>query len=172
MKKLSVPRLAKVEDFEKIWKLYQRVAQNLGGLAREADEVTPQYIAQLMQKSAKTGFQWVIENLEDSEIVAEIHCYKLEPRTFSHILSELTICVHPHYQGRGVGKTIFAHLLHHIRQHCPDILRVELVARESNQKAIVMYQKLGFVIEGRFERRIRSADGNFEADIPMAWFNS
>lgn len=169
MKKWSVPRLAKIEDFENIWKLYQKTAQNLGGLARTAAEVTPQYIAQLMHKSANFGFQWVIENLENGVIIAEIHAYKLEPNTFSHVLSNLTICVHPDYQGQGLGKMIFSCLLNHIQQYCPDILRVELIARESNQKAIAMYQKLGFVIEGRFEKRIRAANGGFEADIPMAW---
>jgi ribosomal protein S18 acetylase RimI-like enzyme len=46
---------------------------------------------------------------------------------------------------------------------------VELIARESNAKAIAFYQSLGFVIEGRFERRIRNPDGSLEADIPMAW---
>lgn len=171
MKNLRIPRLAKIEDLENILKLYRRVAQNLGGLARMSDEITPQYVEQFVQKSAKNGLQFVIENLVSGEIIAEIHCYPLEPRTFSHILSELTISVHPDYQGQGLGKMIFLHLLNYIRQYRADILRVELITRESNQKAIAMYQKLGFVIEGRFEQRIRSADGGFEADIPMAWFN-
>lgn len=51
----------------------------------------------------------------------------------------------------------------------PDILRVELIARESNRKAIEFYEKLGFVIEGRFAGRIRSVGGGLEDDIPMAW---
>jgi len=51
-----------------------------------------------------------------------------------------------------------------------DILRIELIARESNKKAIAFYQKLGFQIEGRLLNRIKTESG-FEADIPMAWMN-
>ncbi len=169
MRKLSAPRLAKVADLENIWKLYQKVAQKLGGLARAADEVTLEYVSQFMQKSASYGFEWVIENLENGEIIAEIHCYQLAPRSFAHVLSELTIAVHPDYQGQGIGKAIFSHLLQYIRQHRPDILRVELITRESNHHAIGMYKQLGFKVEGRLEGRIRSANGDLEADIPMAW---
>jgi ribosomal protein S18 acetylase RimI-like enzyme len=46
-----------------------------------------------------------------------------------------------------------------------------LIARESNQKAIDLYQSMGFLIEGRLEMRIKSLDGHYEADIPMGWQN-
>jgi ribosomal protein S18 acetylase RimI-like enzyme len=45
-----------------------------------------------------------------------------------------------------------------------------LIARESNQKAIELYQKLGFSIEGKMKNRIKNLDNSFEADIMMAWF--
>jgi ribosomal protein S18 acetylase RimI-like enzyme len=38
-------------------------------------------------------------------------------------------------------------------------LRVELITRESNKKAIKFYESIGFVIEGRFGKRIKNADG-------------
>ena len=50
-----------------------------------------------------------------------------------------------------------------------DIHRIELMARESNGRAISLYRSLGFRIEGRLEGRIRGTDGQFEADLPMAW---
>jgi len=66
---------------------------------------------------------------------------------------------------------MFNSLLKLIEEKRTDILRVELIARESNTNAIKFYEKLGFKIEGRFEKRINNKNGNFEADIPMAWFN-
>ncbi len=87
------------------------------------------------------------------------------------MLSELTVAVDPNYQGKGIGKLIFQSLLNIIQEERNDILRVELITRESNQKAIQFYQKLGFIIEGRFEKRISASTNTFEADIPMAWFN-
>lgn len=170
MTSFSTPRLARAEDLPKIWKLYQKVGQQLGGLARTSDEINTQYISQIMLKSAQTGLQLVIQEVEQGQIVAEIHCYKLEPRVFSHVLTDLTVAVDPDFQGQGLGKMIFSHLLDYIGQHRPDILRLELIARESNQKAIALYQKLGFVIEGRLEKRIKNKNSeNWEADIPMAW---
>ena len=61
--------------------------------------------------------------------------------------------------------------MNYIELKRPDILRVELIARESNTKAIDFYKQIGFVQEGRFEKRIIGTDNQFEADIPMAWFN-
>jgi RimJ/RimL family protein N-acetyltransferase len=48
--------------------------------------------------------------------------------------------------------------------------KIELLVRASNQRAIRLYAKLGFVEEGRFKRRVRVPDGSFVDDIAMAWF--
>jgi ribosomal protein S18 acetylase RimI-like enzyme len=81
----------------------------------------------------------------------------------------LTIAVHPDFQGFGIGKALFTELMRQTTENRPDILRVELIARESNAKAIEFYKKLGFAAEGRMTNRIASVGGGFEADIPMAW---
>src|SRR4030095_6689986 len=108
---------------------------------------------------------------DKNEIIAEIHCYGWGIEKFSHVFTELTIAVSPGFHGQGLGKLIFTHLLNYIESERPDVLRVELAAQESNEKAINFYKKLGFVPEGRFENRIKMNDGKFEADVPMAWFN-
>ena len=124
-----------------------------------------------MRNALNTGIELVaIDEANDKKIIAEIHCYNLQPKVFNHVLSELTIVVSPGEQGRGIGKKIFCTLLEEIENNRIDILRVELIARESNDKAINFYKSIGFVQEGRFEKRIHN-DGVYEADIPMAWFN-
>lgn len=165
-------RISKPEDKNQILELYKRVSQTIGGLARTSDEITESYIENFITKSQKDGIQLIItDTIFDNQIIAEIHCYKLEPKVFGHILSDLTIAVDPNYQGLGIGNLIFKTLLDKIQLERNDILRIELVARESNQKAIQFYQKLGFIIEGRFEKRILNEYNQFAADIPMAWFN-
>jgi ribosomal protein S18 acetylase RimI-like enzyme len=64
---------------------------------------------------------------------------------------------------------LFRKLLDSVIGEKPEILRIELIARESNIKAIHFYKSLGFRIEGRFVNRIKSVNGGYEADIPMAW---
>lgn len=150
--------------------LYRAVAATAGGLARAQAEITDEYVAHFLHKAQTSGIILVARPQDGGPLLGEIHSYALGPRVFAHVLGELTIAVHPAAQGQGIGKALFTELLRRVEQARPDILRVELIARESNRKAIAFYQKLGFQIEGRLVNRIRSADGNgFEADIPMAW---
>lgn len=169
---MFAPRFSTLNDRDKIFALYKAVAKMPGGIAREEDEITAAYIGSFMEKAAVSGIQLVLENPENPvELIAEIHCYKLGPRVFSHVLGELTIVVHPSFQGKGAGRALFKYLLNYIEEERRDIMRVELIARESNKKAISFYKSLGFEQEGRLEKRVCPPKGDYEADIPMAWFN-
>lgn len=156
-------------DVNGITVLYRAVAAIEGGLARTADEITTDYVRHFTEQAQHTGIQLLARDVITNEIGGEIHAFALGPRVFAHVLGELTIAVHPSQQGRGLGKALFTALLDRVTRERPDILRVELIARESNQKAIAFYQQLGFHIEGRLVGRIRSVGGGYEADIPMAW---
>lgn len=160
---------ANVEDKSAIAMLFRAVASIEGGLARTLDEITDDYVGNFLNKSLDSGVILVARHTDSQQIIGEIHSYALGPKVFAHVLGELTIAVHPEFQGQKIGKALFSELLTQVIENRPDILRVELIARESNQKAIEFYQKLGFKIEGRFVDRIRSVGGGYESDIPMAW---
>jgi len=162
-------RKSTLKDIANIQQLYQTVARISGGIARKEHEVSIAYITHFLSKSLENGCSMVAE--ENGNIVAEVHTYSFGIDCFKHLLGDTTICVHPDYQGKGVGKLVFGALLDHIKNERPDILRVELHARESNPKAIVSYQKLGFKIEGRAEGRVLDPDGSIVADVPMGWLN-
>ena len=158
-------------DRARILSLYKKVSRSNDGLARTYDEITEEYVEEFVTKSLRDGLQYVMEDPDSHDIIGEIHCYKLSPKVFGHILSELTVAVDPDHQGRGIGKALFRALLKDVMEHRKDILRIELIARESNKKAIEFYQRLGFVVEGRLTNRIRKGGAGFEADIPMSWMN-
>jgi len=159
-------------DNEKVFNLYKQVANNIGGIARTIDEITVEYINDIINSSAKNGIHLVVDNPNnENQLIGEIHCYKLQPSVFNHVLSELTVVVAKEFQGKGIGKQLFKILLKKIETERKDILRVELIVRESNIKAINFYKQLGFKIEGKLENRINSGNGVFVADIPMAWIN-
>jgi ribosomal protein S18 acetylase RimI-like enzyme len=155
------------EDIEAVTALYREVAAVEGGLARTAAEISREYVENFVSRALDSGVVVVARN--GQRIIGEIHAYALGPRVFAHVLGELTIAVHPDFQGSGVGKALFSELMRQVAEERPDILRVELIARESNARAIEFYKKLGFAVEGRMTSRIRSVGGGFEADIPMAW---
>ena len=165
-------RTAAPEDAFMIRKLYQDVSRESNGLARTEDEITEVYVETFLSKSLESGLILVVEHSEDpGALIAEMHAYRPGPSAFGHLLSNLTIAVHPEYQGKKVGRTLFTIFLEEIGLRRPDIGKVELITRESNRKAIRFYQSLGFLIEGRMEMRIKTSDGNYEADIPMGWQN-
>lgn len=96
----------------------------------------------------------------------------LEPNrleSLAHVYS-LTIVVHPNNLGQGVGQALMTVLLEWARAQ-PGLLKIELRVRETNSHARRLYEKFGFVEEGRLEKRILLPDGTFIADITMAWFS-
>ena len=167
-------RKADKSDTRKVFELYQRVTKAMpGGIARDYNEITDEYVQNFMQESSAYGLEFIIDNPDNKdEIIAEIHCHKMGPKVFDHIFSDLTIVIDPRFQGKGIGKIIFLHLLDHIKNSRPDILRVELVVKESHTGARALYSKIGFVAEGRFEKRFRMPDGSYDTDIPMVWMNT
>ena len=165
-------RTATIEDLERIVILYKTVARVEGGIARLENEITHAYVRNFIEKSLAQGLIIVGENpSNENELVAEIHAYKPGIAVFNHVLSDLTLVVHPDHQGKKIGRTIFTIFLEEVGRNMPKIGKIELITRESNMKAIQLYQSLGFKIEGRMEMRVRSTSGMYEADIPMGWQN-
>lgn len=156
-------------DHASIFAMYKRVAATPGGLARLDYEIVPEYVGDFLHKAQTTGLSLVVES--DDQIAGEIHAYPPGLFCFSHVWSDLTIAVDPSHQGKGIGRRLFESFMERVTG-LPEVLRVELIVRESNENAIALYESLGFAREGRFERRIRNVDGTYEADIPMAWNRS
>jgi ribosomal protein S18 acetylase RimI-like enzyme len=165
-------RTAVPEDRDRLMTLYKVVAQTEGGIARLEHEITADYVRNFLERSLENGLIIVGEHPDETgELIASIHAYKPGVQVFNHVLSELTLVVHPHFQRKKIGRTILTIFLEEVGRNRPDVGRIELIARESNESAITLYQSMGFLIEGRLEMRIKSTDGHYEADIPMGWQN-
>lgn len=158
-----------VDDESGIKELYRAVAARPGGLARTAEEIADAYIHEMLMASLQKGVIFVAKS--DGKIVGSFLKYRSGPQAFSHVLANGSILVHPDYEGMGIGSKLIDTLLAEVKNNMPDILRVDLVVRESNHRARELYKRKGFIEEGRFERKIRAKNGNLEADIPMTWFN-
>ena len=153
-------------DAPGILEAHRAAAANGGGLAREPDEMDLAGIETALARPLANGVALVA--LLDGRIVGEIHASRLGPRQFDHNLTDLTVAVHPDAQGRGVGAALFEALFAEAARLTPAVERVELFCRAGNAGALRLYQRLGFVIEGRFPRRVRLRDGTVEDDLAMA----
>ena len=167
---MTIIRKTQKVDIDDIYYLYKKTASTLGGLARDEDEITKEYISNFVTQSISKGLSLVIEI--DEHIIGEVHAYSPELKVFNHVLSDLTICIHPDYQGQQHGKKIFSEFMNIIKNEMQDIKRVELITRESNIKAINFYKNIGFIIEGCLKNRIDGISSNLENDIPMAWLRN
>jgi ribosomal protein S18 acetylase RimI-like enzyme len=140
-------RKATTDDFKGVGELYRAVAKTVGGIARNESEITDEYVRSIIDSSLKKGMMIVAE-ARGGKLCGVVHAYKPGIAAFSHVFSDLTIAVHPKFQGKGVGRMIFSAFLDEIKQRRPDILRVELIVRESNLRGLLLYETLGFVREG------------------------
>ncbi|MBN2718545.1 MAG: GNAT family N-acetyltransferase [Deltaproteobacteria bacterium] len=172
-------RRTTIEDVAAIQRMYREVAKVPGGLARLDDEITDEYVNSFVAKSLSAGVSLVAVNRaqcsvknNDGDVIGELHAYSSGLFCFSHVLTDLTVAVSPHFRNQGIARKLFKTFFELVQNEFPTIRRVELISRESNTMAIQFYESLGFVKEGRLENRIKNVDGSLEADIPMSWTKS
>jgi ribosomal protein S18 acetylase RimI-like enzyme len=159
-------RATTLADAPAILTLHIAAASGGGGLAREPDEMALPPIEAALTTALARGL--ALSAWKGDAIAGEIHASRLGPRQFDRNLTDLTVAVHPDVQGQGVGAALFEALFAEAATLTPKIERIELMCREGNLGALRLYQRLGFVIEGRFTRRVRLADGTIEDDLAMA----
>jgi ribosomal protein S18 acetylase RimI-like enzyme len=165
-------RTAVPQDLEKIRNLYKEAARRDSNFFRTEEELTDDCILDFVNKSISKGLIIVAEDPNDeNKLIGEIHGYQSGLKVTDHVLANFNLVVHPDFQNKKLGKTLFTIFLEEVGKNHPEIGKVELIVRESNEKAIRLFQSRGFLIEGRMEMRVKKADGSYEADIPMGWQN-
>jgi len=158
-----------VSDEAGIYAVYRAAARQGGGLLRREDEITETYIRHNLENSLRIGISLVAEG-EAGRILGEIHAWPSETRQLGHCLTNLTVAVDPAAQRRGVGRALFTHLIEAARAN-PKFRIIELYCREDNQRALDLYQSLGFVFEGRLKGRVWQDHGKpYLDDLLMALY--
>lgn len=158
-----------ITDIDSVYSLYQSVAKASGGIIRFENEITREYITGFIGESMGDGLSLIA--IKDAKVIGEIHAHTPDIYAFRHMLSDLTIVIHPEYQGKGIGKKLFSKFLEIIKNEYQHILRIELYVRETNEPIVEFYQSLGFINEGRQENKILNAVNELETPLHMAWFN-
>lgn len=159
-------RPIRIEDGPAVLALYQAAAAGPGGLARRSDEMDLAYVRAFIGKALNGGVALGV--WDGAALAGEIHASRIGPDQFAHVLCDLTVAVLPAQQGRGVGSRLFTGLFEVAAKLVPKVQRIELMARAGNIDAVRLYERLGFVLEGRFVGRVRMPDGTVEDDLAMA----
>lgn len=104
--------------------------------------------------------------LEGDRIIGSLTLRAGSRRRIAHI-GEMGISVRHEYWGQGVGSALLVALLNWIREDgSTGIRKVNLVVREDNERAIALYRRFGFEVEGR-ESRMFSIDDQFIDGLRM-----
>lgn len=167
-------RLLTEADSGAVFELFRAIAGKPGGFVRGEDEITLDYVARILRRTSHGGiaFGLILQSEGGEQLLGSITARQLAIKAFSHVLSSVVIGIHPEHQSQGHGRRLFLEFLEFVQVNRPEILRIEMLARESKPRQIAFYESIGFRREGIFERRLRGANGEFEADVPMAWFKT
>lgn len=165
-------RMLKSDDTEAILELLRTIASKPNSFVRLEEEISHGFVEKTLKRAEHGGLAMGAIERGSGRLLGLITSRKLALKAFEHVLSSVMIGVHPEFQKKGVGRRLFIDFLEHVQMQRDDITRVELIARDSNEPMIKFYESMGFKQEGRFEKRVRNADGTFEADIPMGWLKN
>ena len=159
-------RVARIEDAAVLTKAEQDTAQIPGLLVSRPHELTTESFAAKITELATLGRYIVAENNE--RIIGHALLDPMRLEATAHIF-RLTIVVHSGFQNRGVGEALMRDLMNWAKQ-APNLRKIELLVRATNERAIRLYFRMGFIEEGRFRERVRLVNGGFVDDLAMAWF--
>jgi RimJ/RimL family protein N-acetyltransferase len=81
----------------------------------------------------------------------------------------LHLAVAKGWRGRGVGGALITTALDWCRAR-PDVTKVSLAVLADNQRAIALYERLGFAHEGRRPREVRRGPDEYVDDVLMYLF--
>ena len=159
-------RLAVAEDASVLCAAEVETARTPGKLVSHPHELKVESFASKIAEVRERGRYIVAE--KDGKPVGHAVLEPMSLMRLSHV-QRLTIVVHPGFERQGVGQALMKDLVDWATGN-PAVGKIELLVRASNQAAIALYRKFGFVEEGRLVKRLKFEDGTYLDDVAMGWF--
>ncbi len=159
-------RMIHPDDAAAYLDMWQQVLSETTFMLREPDEQTisveeqRQQIVQLLSLDNSAIFVAEHEGQLVGALQAFGGCYRRDRHNVYIVIGILQ-----GFAGQGIGTQLFQTLEHWARQH--HLTRLELTVMVHNERAIALYKKCGFEIEGRRRNAIR-VDGRYVDEWTMA----
>ena len=127
-------------------------------------EISVEKEMEFIEKSNSDPNQLFLIAEFDDAIIAMM-TFKARERLRMKHYGEFGITVRKSYWGKGIGERLLKQLIDWAKAH-EEIYKINLEVREDNAKAIQLYEKAGFKIEGKISRYMQ-IDNNFYAAFVM-----
>ena len=140
-------------------------------------QVNPYLLYEMMDSEQ---FRPIFEELIQQEVLyifgadgQEVGMFKLIPLKHrnSHIAYLGGVAIHPDFAGKGLGKQMLEAIVNFGKQK--GLLRIELSTATTNDKAISLYEKVGFVQEGVLRKyTYLKSENRFLDEVMMSYLFS
>ncbi len=159
-------REARLDEAAALSEAERAIVRHQDGLfVSEPDELNEAVYRQRIAAQQR-GTTKVLVAEVDGRIVGHAALVPMSLRKIAHVL-RLDLCVHLGHWRRGHGEALLRALIDWAVAQ-PGAHKIELLVRAENAPAIALYEKLGFIIEGRLRHRLRLRDGRYIDDIAIA----
>lgn len=162
-------RQARIEDAEALLIHARKVYGEGRNLLTAPEEfhVTIEEEVKWLQDNKDKGYLTLIAE-KDSKIIGMLNATKGSRKRVQHICM-FGISIQEEYCNNGLGSNMIAQLLDWAKRDA-EIEKVCLEVFAHNERAIHVYKKLGFKIEGRKERHVKFEDGTYSDELLMGLF--
>lgn len=147
-KSVMTVREVRESDAESLLRLLRQTLVESEYLPLEPDELTwdTGSTRQYIRNYLSPGHSTIIVSEEDQRITGYISVKGQPYRRVRHNVSVTGMAVLQEYWGKGTGQALIRELVRWAKNR--NILRIELNVATTNQRAVNLYKKMGFDIEG------------------------
>jgi putative acetyltransferase len=155
------------EDTEMLWKMFSTLSEkSVSNMVAPFTRERIERWTSSIDYNKVLAIVAVIEEKNEQRIVGSASLGFNEQEVFKH-KAELGIAVHDDYQNMGIGSAMLKHLLDIARMK--KLTKVFLLVDTGNERAIHIYKKVGFEIEGKL-RKEKYHKGQYSDEYRMAIF--
>ena len=165
-------RTRKLEDVEKVMRCVEAIFSNDRFFMTTIEEIREQLTVEKQTERTElfnAHDQKLLLVVEiDGQIVSmsDVECGERER---ARHVGQIGISILPEYRGNGLGTAIMQTMIDWATAH-PVIEKLALGVWADNAPAIALYEKMGFIEEGRKVREVKYADGSYDDCILMHRF--
>jgi len=158
-------RDAKVSDANEIVEYMKKVTIETHYMITRPEEVLDVPMEKsIIRSHLSNPRKLMIVGILDDRIVSLLSFSAFRRKRVSHS-GELSLSVLKDYWGLGIGSAMMETLIEWARKK--GIVRIQLEVLEDNERAINLYKKFGFVVEGRKRKAVKLEEG-FKDTLIMA----